>query len=252
MRSPLGFSFRLLRGTMIAWVVIIFIIAASYGSILPDIDSFIAESEFYQMIIGVSDDFPVLEMFVSTITIVGAIFSSVPLLIIALRPFSEEREGRAESILSAPISRERYLCSYAIPAFLLSIVLQLVNAGGLYLVSAAFLNDPISFRFLFEANMVFLPALWVFIGLVFLLGGLVPRLTAIIWAYFAFSFFTLFMGRMLDLPEWLGQISPFGHVPLLPVDEINFTALFVLTAIAVASLLLGIIAYERRDLKQSA
>ena len=250
MRSAFGFSFRLTRNTIIAWFIILFALGASYGSILPDIDSFIAESEFYQMVIGLNDDFPVLEMFISTINIFGAIFASVPLLIISLKAFSEEREGRAESILAAPVSRENYLCSFALPAFLSSFVLLGANIVGLYSVSYVFLDDPISFMFLFESNMVFLPALWILIGLAFLLGGLIPKLTGVIWAYFGFSFFALFIGRMLDLPEWLAKLSPFGHIPLLPVDDIAFASLAALTAIAVALLLAGIVFYEKRDLSQ--
>ncbi|MCL2222046.1 MAG: ABC transporter permease [Oscillospiraceae bacterium] len=252
MRSPMGFSFRMTRNTIIAWLIILFVLGASYASILPDIDAFVAESPFYQAVIGVNDDFPTLEMFISTINIFGAIFATVPLLIIALRPIAEEREGRAEAIFAAPVPRESYLCSYAIPAFLSSIVFMFANFIGIYSVSYVLLDEPLSFRFLFESNMVFLPALWVLIGLAFLLIGLIPKLTSVIWAYFGFSFFTLFMGRMLDLPEWLGKLSPFGHIPLLPVDDINFTTLSLLTAISIALLLAGLVFYERRDLSQSA
>jgi len=248
LRTSSGLALRLMRNSMIAWVVVLFCLGASYGTILPDIDMFIEESEFYQLVVGANDEYTHMEMFSTTINIIAAVFAIVPIMTIALRPRTEEREGRAEQILAKPVSREKYLAGYVIPAFLLSVLLQLASVFGLYMASVAFLDEPLSLIFLLEANMVYLPALWAMIGLAVFLTGLLPRATSFIWAYFGFSFFAVFMGRMMDLPSFLPKLSPFGFIPQLPVDEVNFTTLLILTVVALSLTLIGTIFYERRDM----
>ena len=246
--SSSGLAFRLLRNSMAAWAIILFCLAASYGTILPDIEMFVAESAFYQMVIGANDEYSTLEMFTATVNVIAALAALVPLLTFALRPRLEEREGRAEAVLASPVSRDNFLAGYVAPAFAASILFPAVSAFGLYMSSVAVLEEPISLGFLLQANLVFVPALWVMIGAAVLLVGALPKATWAIWAYFGFSFFTEFVGRMLDLPGWLGKLTPFGYIPVLPVEEMNLMALCVVAAVGLALALVGSVCYDRRDL----
>ena len=251
LRSSPGLALRLNRNTMIAWVIILFCLSASYGTILADIEAFVAESQFYQMVIGANSDYSTLEMFTATVNVISSIAAAVPLLMIALRPMAEEREGRAEAVLARPVSRESYLGGYVLPALAASIVFPAASASGLYVSSAAVLSEPIALGFLLKANLVFVPALWVMVGAAVLLIGVWPKATGVIWAYFGFSFLTELIGRMLDLPEWLGKITPFGYIPVLPVDEINLVTLSLIGAAGLALAIAGSVFYERRDLAAS-
>ena len=248
LRSSYGLAFRLNRNTIIAWVIILFCLGASYGAILADIESFVAESEFYQMVIGANSDFSTMEMFTATVNVIASLFAVAPLLILTLRPRAEEREGRAEAVLARPVSREQYLGGYVMPAFAAGILFPAASAAGLYASSAAVLGEPVALVFLLKANLVFVPALWVMIGAAVLLIGVLPKASGAIWAYFGFSFFTEFIGRMLKLPEWLGKITPFGYIPVLPVDEINLVTLCIVGSVGLALALAGVFFYERRDL----
>jgi ABC-2 type transport system permease protein len=60
--------------------------------------------------------------------------------------------------------------------------------------------------------------------------------------------FVLFFGRVMGMPEWIGKITPFGHIPLLIVQDVNYAVLAVLTAIAAALAALGFVCYKRRDM----
>jgi len=247
LRSSSGLAVRLLRNSIIGWIIILFALSASYGAILADIDAFVSESDFYRMVIGVSDDYTILEMFTATANIIGAIVALVPMLIITLKPRSEEKEGRAEGILARSVSRIKYIAGYTAPAFAASVLFQLATAFGLYASSAAVLDEPISLAYLLRANLVFLPAQWVMIGIAVFLTGLLPKITGAIWAYFAFSFFTEFIGRMLNIPEWLSKTTPFGYTPQLPVDEIDPAALVALIGIAAVLTISGFVLFKRRD-----
>jgi len=248
LRSSSGLALRLLRNGIVAWVIILFCLGASYGTILADIEMFVAESEFYQMVIGVNYKYSTLEMFTATVNIIASLVALVPLLTIALRPRTEEREGRAEGILARSVSRENYLAGYVVPAFAASILQPIASALGLYVSSVAVLDEPIALGFLLRANLVFVPALWVMIGAAVLLVGVLPRASGVIWAYFGFSFFTEFMGRMLDLPQWLEKCTPFGYIPILPVDDVNLMTLCMVAGVGLALTLVGSVFYERRDL----
>jgi ABC-2 type transport system permease protein len=52
---------------------------------------------------------------------------------------------------------------------------------------------------------------------------------------------------MLKLPEWLPKLTPFGHSPLLPVDEIEAAPLVLMTLLADATTAVGLVCFRRRD-----
>jgi len=247
LRSSFGLAFRLLRNTLIVWVIVMFTLGAAYGSILGDIETFVAESEFYQMIIGANNDYSTAMMFTTMVTSIMALICVIPVLSAATKLRSEEKENRAEHVLARAVTRVKYMGGYVALAFASSVLLQCATAFGLYASAAIVLEEPIALGFLLKANLVYLPALWGMIGVAVLLIGLLPKATGAIWAYFGFSFFTVFIGRLLELPQWLSKISPFGYIPQLPVDSINYTALAVLTVIAAVLTAAGFAFYKKRD-----
>ena len=252
--SPFGLSRRLLLGSIITWIIVMFLLGASYGSILGDIDYFIANNEFYQMLLGDADGFSTTVLFAAMQNAMMAIIALVPLVMIILRARGEEKEGRTEAVLAASVKRNTYFASFVATAFVASLFMQLANASGLYLAAIAVLPDPgeLPLGMLLQANLVYLPALWVMMGItVFLLGAL-PKATAAIWAYFGFAFLMMLIGRMPDvLPAWVNYLSPFHYVPEMPVDDMSWPVMLVLTAIAVCLTAAGFFFYNRRDVRSN-
>jgi ABC-2 type transport system permease protein len=247
LRTSFGLALRLLRFFAAAWIIGMFALGASYGSILGDIESFLESSEFYRMVIGANTEFSDIEMMTSMINSIMALGAMVPLLIMALRFRGEEKEERAEHILSRAVSRTKFLAGYAAVTFAASVLLQLATASGLYTAAAAVLETPISFGFLLKANFVFLPAIWVMIGLAVLLTCLLPKFTTAAWIFFGYVFFVEFIGRMLDLPEFMAKISPLSHIPQMPAEKVTAPPLIALTAIAVIFTAAGFWFYQKRD-----
>jgi len=250
LRSSFGLAWRLSRNTLIVWAVSIFVLGASYGSILGDIENFVANSEMYSMIIGQSPDFTTAQMFVSMVTSIMAMIALVPVLTIALKPRGEEKGLRAELVLSRPVARVKYLSGYTILAFAASALVQCATALGIYAAAVAVLPDPgdLTLGYLLKANLVYLPAMWVMTGVTVLLIGLLPKAANVIWGFFGFSFFATFLARIPGLlPDWIGKLTPLGYVPQLPVDSINYGTLAVLTVIAAALTTAGFVFYRKRD-----
>ena len=250
--SPMGLAKRLLMGSIITWVIVMFALGASYGSILGDIDDFVANNEFYQVLLGDSEDFSTTVLFAAMQNAMMALVALIPLIMIILRARGEEKEGRTEAVLAAAVKRNVYLASYVGMAFAASVFMQLANAVGLYLAAIAVLPDPgeLPLGMLLQANLVYLPALWAVMGLAVFLLGVFPKATAAIWAYFGFAFLMVFLGRIPGiLPPWAGYLSPFYYIPELPVDDMSLPAIIVLTVIAASLTAAGFLLYNRRDIK---
>jgi ABC-2 type transport system permease protein len=276
MKSPGGLAFRLLKVSLIVWIFFMFLLGASYASVLGGIDDFIAENEMYQQLIlgpaGIDIEvlaelpseqkaammreavshagFNLTQLFASMVSNMMSLAALIPLLMFILKVKAEERDIRAELIIATPVSRVKYLAGYAVIAFASAVIIQLVLALGLYSVAAGVLPDPseLSLGFLLEAHLVYVPAQWVIVGAAVLLIGLIPRATGIIWGYFGYSFMIIFFGRLDLFPSWLANLTPIGFVPQLPMDETNFVTLGILTVIAAVITAAGFWFYRRRDM----
>jgi polyether ionophore transport system permease protein len=97
------------------------------------------------------------------------------------------------------------------------------------------------------AALGFVPALWVLVGLTFALFGLAPRAVGVAWAALVACFVIGLLGQLLDLPAWVMGLSPFQHVPQMPVEGFALATTATLTAVAAALLALGFAGFRRRD-----
>lgn len=78
--------------------------------------------------------------------------------------------------------------------------------------------------------------------------GAITQLTGLTWLYLLYSFIVVYLGGLLQFPEWMANLSPFGHVPQIPVEDMDFMKVMVLTVIAVVITIIGFIAYNKRDI----
>ncbi len=149
--------------------------------------------------------------------------------------------------MARSVGRVKMFGCYIIIATVESAAVLFCGAVGLYMASAN--TGLVSFGTLLKAAMVYLPALWVMMGISVFLIGILPKLTVLNWAIYAYSFGAVYFGRLFDMPEWSLKITPFGNIPQLPVQELNMAPLIVLTLIAVALTTVGMIAFSRRDIE---
>lgn len=249
LQSPFGLAFRLLRNTLIAWTITMFVFGAAYGSIMGDIETFIAENEFYRQMLPPSTDYSIAELFTSMLHAILSLICTIPVLIAVLKLRGEEKENRSEHILTRVVSRSGYLAGYVSISAVTSVIMLFVSVFGLWSASAAVMDNPIGFGSMLKSMMVYLPALWVMIGLTVLVIGICPKASSFIWVYIGFSFFAVYLGRAIQLPEWVKKLTPFGYIPELPVDEINYATLIILIGIAIILTAAGFFFYRRRDMQ---
>lgn len=53
----------------------------------------------------------------------------------------------------------------------------------------------------------------------------------------------------MKFPEWLGGLSPFGHVPQIPVEDMSILSITMLILVAVILIITGFLVYNKRDIQ---
>ena len=65
--------------------------------------------------------------------------------------------------------------------------------------------------------LVQIPATLVLGGLAVALFGWLPRFTSLAWAALVVALLLGQLGQLLQLPQWLMDVSPYTHMPLVPI-----------------------------------
>src|SRR5690606_31047305 len=177
MLSPFGLAFRLQRTGTIAWAIGMFVLGASYGSVLGDLEAFFADVDLMQELLVVQEGFTLVEQFLPILMSVLAIIAAIPSLLAFLKLKSEEKNGRIEHLLGRAVSRTRLMGSYLVLAFLISIVMTSMAGLGMGIVGNSLMDETLPLSTFYYAAIVYLPAIWAMIGLSALLMGWFKSLT---------------------------------------------------------------------------
>ena len=250
--SVFGLALRLQRNALIAWVYGAVVLGASYGSIMNTIANFIDKSPFFQQALGAMHGYTVTEAFASLIMVVLAGIAAAGTLMIAMKVWYEESSTRGELILATAVSRRQFFASHAILALVCSVLLPLFSALGMWGASAIVMKtNPIALSFFLKAMMIYLPAIWVLLGLTLLLIAIDPRISSgVTWGYFSFSFFMGYFGQLFpQLPAWVPRLSPFGLIPNITKDAIHWQTLAYMSGLALVMMVAAFVFYRHRDLQ---
>ena len=247
LKNPTGLAWRLLKTPFIIWVFAIPLLSMSYGSIMGDIETFIESMPAMQQLTG-GDPLVLVGLFM----VIMAMAATIPVLQFMLKARSQESGGYAEHIIARSVSRSDQLRGYFIIALVTGIIMPFLNCVGFWFSCYAFMEKPIPFMDLFNACMIYVPAILFMLGVAIVLIAYLPNRISIAWIYLGYSFATIYMGALIGLPEWLSKLSPFGLIPQLPMDEVTggaVTLLVGMCVLSVAMYVLGFIGYKNRDMK---
>ncbi|MGQ4717033.1 ABC transporter permease [Streptomyces anulatus] len=246
---PFGFALRLHRATLLGFGAGLCLMGVMYGSILGEAADMVKDIEQVQETLAEIGGSTVAESFASMVMVVIAVVAAVYVVMAALRPRAEESAGRAEPLLATGLSRNRWLGSHVAVALAGGTALLALAGLGFGLAGAASAGDGGLVLDLVGAAVAYAPALWVTVGVAVLLFGWFPRAGAVAWIVPVYAFLVGYLGPILQLPDWMKNLSPFGHVPQLPAAGMNWPPLLALTAVAAGLILLGLMGFRRRDLE---
>ena len=245
--SPLGLAWRLQRGTVLAWAVGLALLGATFGSISEQLRDMVRDNptlaEYFQQTGGtVTDAFFSVALLFMGLGAAGFAVAS------ALRLRHEENAGRVEPLLATAVSRWRMLLTPLLVTVGGAALLVTVGGLGVALADAVVRDDFGGVGELTALAWVQLPAVLVLVGVAVLLMGWLPRATAVAWALMGFAFVVGWLGGLIRLPSWAEGISPFAHLPQVPVEEVSVGPLVLLTLLAVALVAVGGVGFRRRDI----
>lgn len=247
MEGAFGLSWRLQRGTLCGWTTGLFLTGLAYGSIGESIGDVIGDSQAAaQMMAKASGD--LIDSFYSTTALMMALIATGFAVASILRLRGEENAGRVEMVLATALPRWRWVASHTIITLVGTILV--VGAGGFgtgvsYAVVSA---DASQVLRLTGATLVHVPAVLIIAAGTLAVIGALPRLAGIGWLALAFCFVVMLFGAILQFPQWVMDISPFVHTPLLPSATMDWPAVLGLAGIAAGLAAFGFAAMRRRDI----
>lgn len=245
--SALGLAFRLQRGLIIGWGIGLLALGLSYGGFIIEVERFAAEnpfiSEAMESIGGTTFAMSwasFLGLFMAGVVASFAVQS-------ALRLRGEENDLHSEHVLATPVERWRWMGSHLLMTLVGSVVVLLAAGLGFGLSAGAATGDWSWVGNAMGATVSHLPGVLLIGGVAAALFGLAPRFTFLAWVMIAVVWIGL-IGVVVGLPEWVGNLSPFGYDAIVPADDLDVMPLAVSTLIAAALTVVGVIAYQRRDI----
>ncbi len=248
LQSPLGLALRLQKTTIIGWTLGMFVLGVSYGSIFGEIDAFFQTSDIFELLLPMMEGFSLTDQFTATLLAVMTMIGLIPVLLIMLKLKSEEQANRTEHLLARAVSRRTLMGSYLIISLCLAVLGQIVSVLGLWSASAAVLDQPLNLASILKAGLAYVPSMWLMLSLAVLMIGFAPKLANLIWLYLGYTFFVIYFGGLLQLPEWLSKTTPLGFVPNVPMEPMSSSRIAVMVLAAFILLALGMVGYERRDI----
>jgi ABC-2 type transport system permease protein len=186
-----------------------------------------------------------MSMICAIVAVVATIFSVTA----ALRARREETDGRAEAVLATGLSRTRWLGSHVAVAMAGGLLMLLASGLGLGLGATSSTGDSRWFSDLLTAQLAYAPAMWATAALAVAVFGLAPSANWLSWTLLGWSVLVTYFGGLLQLPQWLVNLSPYQHISRMPAAEFTALPLIVLTLVAVALITVGITGFRRRDLE---
>jgi ABC-2 type transport system permease protein len=250
LRGALGLAWCLTRGAAIAWVLVVFVLAASYGSIFGDMASFFESNDLYRLVAGSLEGGTgdLMDPVLSMLALIMSAIAAVPAVFVVLRLKGEERRGRLEHLLSCAVPRTRLLAGYVLIAVLLAFVLQMMIALGTWSTAVMVMDNPVTLGLMVKIALNYLPAVLFFVGLAAFLVGAAPRASVLVWLLLGYSFLMVYVGSLLNLPTWAQEGTPFGVLPRYPVESMEPAVAIALCAVAAALTCAGLFAYRARDI----
>ncbi|GGE24307.1 tetronasin ABC transporter integral membrane protein [Marinithermofilum abyssi] len=246
--SPLGLNLRLQRTGLLAWSIGLFVFGATYGSVLGDTESFFEEVEIMQELLRPKEGVSLTEQFLTLLMTIISMVCTIPALMAMFKLKGEEKNNRTEHVLARAVSRTHLMSSYFIISLVSGFVMLSIAALGMGIAATTAMDNGIALSMFMKAAWVYLPAICVMIGIAVFLIGVAPKLTGLTWLYLVYSYVVVYLGGLFQFPDWMAKLSPYGHIPKWPIEDMAFTPVAMLTMIALVLIGSGYIGYNKRDI----
>lgn len=252
-RGQASLARRLTVASSRTWAVVLGLLALAFGMLARDFSEAVADMptmvELADAVGWVAIDTPegIVAYTFTIIALLLAVFAVGQA--VAIR--EEEASWRIEHLMVRPLSRITWLTTRIVHSLAAVVLLALVAGVGAW-AGTALVGTPVSLIDALAAGLNTVSVAWLAFGLAIALVGVVPRLTAPLSYGLVLGFYLIdFVGGMLELPEAVLELSPFAHLASVPVVDVNLAATGVSLAVAAVGIVVGLVAFRRRDLQEA-
>ena len=246
--GPFGLGWRMQRTAVLAWSVGVFTLSALIGSLGESMQDMIDDNPMLADYLEMTEGVSITDSYLATMLLIQGLVVAGFAVWSAGHPGADEGSGQLELVLSGPVGRTRSLLAALAVTVLATTLVMASSALGIGLTHGAVMGDAGEGWEAFLAQLVYLPAILVLVGVVVLVDGWTPRWTGVAWALLAFYFVMGWLGGVLRPPQWLADLSAFEHTPRVPVESAAGVELPMLLVIGVALAAIGAVGRRRRDI----
>ncbi|MFC4944962.1 ABC transporter permease [Pseudonocardia sp. GCM10023141] len=246
--SALALAWRLQRGVLAGWAVGFLLFGFVLGNVATGAGGLLDDPQLREIIVALGGQQALTDAFLAVDLGVMGMLAAAYAVQATLRLHGEERALRAEAVLAGPVGRIRWAAGHLVVVGAGTTALMAVAgaaagwASGLPAGSAG--HDALR---LAGAALVQLPAIWVLVGVVMVLFGVIPRAVAGAWVMFGAFLLIGELGPVLRAPQWLMDLSPFTHTPRLPGPDFTATPLVWMALVALVAIAAGLSGIRHRD-----
>jgi len=245
--SPVALAWRLQRGTLVGWAAGMFLLGLMFGSFSQEMEQMVADNptlaQYFEATGG-----NITDTLFATSLLFNGLGAAAFAVGSALRVRHEESRATLDLVMASGVSRTRALLEPLLVTVLGALVVLLVGGAGTalaFVLTGGSSGDALA---LLGYSLVYLPGVLALAAGAVALIGLLPRMTLVVWAWLGVTFVVGWLGGLLDLPGWASGISPFEHLPLVPVEDLTWLPVGSLTLLAAALLAGGLVGFRRRDI----
>lgn len=245
-----GLAWRQQRGSLLGWAVGLAMVGAVYGAAADSMSAILDENpQLAQILERLGGTQALADTFFAFVVWIIALVAAAYSIRSVLKMRSEEDHLLSEHVLATATPRPRYAWSHLLYGLLGPVLILAVSGLVAGLTYGAIIGDiGGQVPRVLEAAMAQVPAVWVITGVAMALYGLLPRLASVSWGVLVVSLLLGLLGEILQFPQWSLDLSPFTHVPLIPLEDFVLTPFLVLTVVAALLITSGLVGFRRRDI----
>jgi ABC-2 type transport system permease protein len=241
--DALVLTWRVHRTALWSWAAGTAVLGLVMGAIAPTVGDLLDTEAGRQVIESLGGVGAMQDALVGAVLSIAAVVVTCFAISVITHGAGDEHDGRTEQVLATPVSRSRSFAATLTVALggatALLVITGVATAVGLGIQAGSGL-DALG-RFV-GAALGQAPAVWLVAAMalaLYALGG---------WALLALFFVVGLVGEMLELPGWVTGLSPFAHLPAMPVESFEPLPALVLTALAAALTLAAWWRFGERDI----
>lgn len=243
-----GLAWRLDRGALLLWTTGLVFYGLLVGSVVHGIGDEVGSERARDIVIRLGGTAALEHAFIAVAFSMLGMVAAAFAVSLVLRLHQEETSARAETLLAGALSRNRWLASHLVAAVVGSTLAMLAAGLAAGIVYGTAAGDIGQLPAVVGSAAVQLPATWLPAAGAVALFGLAPRVAPAAWAVLTGFVALYLLGSVAGLPQWVLDLEPFAHVPVVSDGTFRIGPLIVLLLIDAALITLGVQAFRRRDL----